>query len=107
MGLSLLPSTRIVRRVSFGKTNHSDSYLGWNQNANVVFLDQPAMVGYSFSSNKTAPINNTPDAAVDVYAFLQLFLKRFDEYATRPFHLAAESYGGDCLGPRLQMKHKS
>ncbi|KAJ7816126.1 Alpha/Beta hydrolase protein [Mycena leptocephala] len=32
--------------------------------------------------------------AVDVYAFLQLFVKRFEDYATRPFHLAAESYGG-------------
>jgi carboxypeptidase C (cathepsin A) len=52
------------------------------------------MVGYSYSSNKTAPITNTPDAAVDVYAFLQLFVKRFEDYATRPFHLAAESYGG-------------
>ncbi|KAJ6508438.1 Alpha/Beta hydrolase protein [Mycena sanguinolenta] len=66
----------------------------WNQNANVIFLDQPAMVGYSFSSNKTAPINNTPDAAQDVYAFLQLFVKHFHEYAKHPFHIAAESYGG-------------
>ncbi|KAJ7145287.1 serine carboxypeptidase [Mycena filopes] len=66
----------------------------WNKNANVIFLDQPAMVGFSYSSNKTAPIKNTPDAAKDVYAFLQLFVRRFDEYATRPFHLAAESYGG-------------
>ncbi|KAJ7684476.1 serine carboxypeptidase [Mycena polygramma] len=66
----------------------------WNQNANVIFLDQPATVGYSYSSNKTAPITSSHDAAVDVYAFLQLFVKHFDEYATRPFHLAAESYGG-------------
>ncbi|KAJ7134876.1 peptidase S10 serine carboxypeptidase [Mycena epipterygia] len=66
----------------------------WNENANIIFLDQPANVGYSYSSNKTVPINHTPLAAQDVYAFLQLFVKRFEEYGTLPFHLAAESYGG-------------
>ncbi|KAJ6584134.1 serine carboxypeptidase [Mycena vulgaris] len=67
---------------------------GWNDNANIIFIDQPANVGYSFSSSKTAPVRNTPVAADDVYAFLQLFVRRFEEYATLPFHLAAESYGG-------------
>ncbi|KAJ7758146.1 peptidase S10 serine carboxypeptidase [Mycena maculata] len=67
---------------------------GWNQNANVVFLDQPANVGYSYSSSKTEPVKTTPVAADDVYAFLQLFAGRFEEYAMLPFHIAAESYGG-------------
>ncbi|KAJ7451590.1 serine carboxypeptidase [Mycena latifolia] len=66
----------------------------WNENANVIFLDQPANVGYSFSSNKTAPIMDTPAAARDVYAFLQLFVRRFEEYATLPFHITGESYAG-------------
>ncbi|KAJ7689127.1 serine carboxypeptidase [Mycena rosella] len=67
----------------------------WNENANVIFLDQPANVGYSFSNRSTpGQVMNTPVAAQDVYAFLQLFVRRFDEYATLPFHLAAESYGG-------------
>ncbi|KAF7364960.1 Carboxypeptidase [Mycena venus] len=83
-----------INKAENGTIYTSPNPYGWNQNANVIFLDQPAMVGYSYSSNKTAPINNTPDAALDVYAFLQLFVKRFEEYATRPFHLAAESYGG-------------
>src|ERR1700761_2843852 len=55
------------------------------------------MTGYSFSSNKTAHVKTTPEAAQDVYAFLQLFFRRFEEYATQPFHIAAESYGGSYL----------
>ncbi|KAJ6585263.1 serine carboxypeptidase [Mycena capillaripes] len=73
-----------INKTEDGTVFTSHNPYAWNQNANVIFLDQPAMVGYSYSSNKTAPITNTPDAAVDVYAFLQLFVKRFEEYATRP-----------------------
>ena len=39
-------------------------------------------------------MNNTPVAAEDVYAFLELFFARYPEYAAAPFHVAAESYGG-------------
>ena len=39
-------------------------------------------------------MSNTPAAGKDVYAFLELFLNRFSEYSTQPFHIAAESYGG-------------
>jgi cathepsin A (carboxypeptidase C) len=58
----------------------------------MIFLDQPVQVGYSFTSGSTP--NNTPDAAVDVYAFLQLFYSKFPQYSKLPFHMAAESYGG-------------
>lgn len=39
-------------------------------------------------------MNTTPVAAEDVWAFLELFLTRFPQYAGLPFHIAAESYGG-------------
>ena len=39
-------------------------------------------------------MNTSPVAGEDVYAFLELFLSRFPQYADLPFHLAAESYGG-------------
>ena len=39
-------------------------------------------------------MSDTPAAGKDVYAFLELFLNRFPEYSTQPFHIAAESYGG-------------
>jgi cathepsin A (carboxypeptidase C) len=65
----------------------------WNSNANIIFLDQPINVGFSYSDDGST-INNSPAAGKDVYAFLELFLNRFPKYSTQPFHIAAESYGG-------------
>lgn len=83
----------------------------WNTNANIIFLDQPVEVGYSYSENgntvntrlvghhhsrktRLLIIRNSPVAGKDVYAFLELFFARFPQYSALPFHLAAESYGG-------------
>ncbi|KAG8870237.1 hypothetical protein FRB98_001762 [Tulasnella sp. 332] len=74
-----------------GRNTDRNPY-GWNEFANMIFLDQPINVGYSYS--KDSSINNTPAAAEDVYVFLQLFLARYKEYDSAPFSIAAESYGG-------------
>ncbi|KAF6012652.1 carboxypeptidase C [Brettanomyces bruxellensis] len=66
----------------------------WNNNASVIFLDQPVNVGYSYSSGS---ISDTVAAGKDVYAFLELFFQQFPEYLNRPFHIAGESYGGHYL----------
>lgn len=63
----------------------------WNNNATVIFLDQPVNVGFSYSSNGVA---DTVAAGEDVYAFLQLFFKKYPQYAELDFHIAGESYAG-------------
>ncbi|KAG2217560.1 hypothetical protein INT45_006727 [Circinella minor] len=63
----------------------------WNNNASIIFLDQPINVGYSYGSGN---VSDTPSAAKDVYAFLQLFFKRFPDYSQLDFHVAGESYAG-------------
>ena len=65
----------------------------WNNHFNIIFLDQPVNVGFSYADDGTT-VSNTPAAGKDVYAFLELFLNRYPEYSTQPFHIAAESYGG-------------
>lgn len=60
----------------------------WNDKANVIFLDQPLNVGYSYGSGGAS---NTDAAAKDVYAFLQLFFKEFPKYADLDFHISGES----------------
>ncbi|KAG8694745.1 hypothetical protein FRC11_001991, partial [Ceratobasidium sp. 423] len=65
----------------------------WNEVANMFFLDQPAGVGYSYSTSDHL-VDTTWEAAKDFYAFVQLFLKRFPQYSERPFHVLSESYGG-------------
>jgi len=63
----------------------------WNNNASVIFLDQPVNVGYSYSGNS---VSNTVAAGKDVYALLTLFFEQFPEYAKQDFHIAGESYAG-------------
>ncbi|KAL0947633.1 hypothetical protein HGRIS_013721 [Hohenbuehelia grisea] len=65
----------------------------WNTHANIIFLDQPVNVGFSYAEDGTS-VNNSPAAGKDVYALLELFFDRFPQYSKLPFHLAAESYGG-------------
>lgn len=75
-----------------GRNLTSNPY-SWNTNANIIFLDQPVNVGYSYADDGTS-VNNSPVAGKDVYAFLELFLNRYPQYSKAPFHIAAESYGG-------------
>ncbi|KAA8911273.1 hypothetical protein TRICI_003853 [Trichomonascus ciferrii] len=63
----------------------------WNNNASVIFLDQPVNTGYSYSSGS---VSDTVTAGQDVYAFLTLFFKQFPEYKDVKFHIAGESYAG-------------
>ncbi|UNI19924.1 Carboxypeptidase C [Purpureocillium takamizusanense] len=63
----------------------------WNNNASVIFLDQPVNVGYSHSSQT---VDTSAAAAKDVYALLNLFFHKYSQYAKLPFHVAGESYAG-------------
>ncbi|KAL2886377.1 Carboxypeptidase Y -like protein A [Ceratocystis lukuohia] len=68
-----------------------DNPFSWNNNASVIFLDQPVNVGFSYSKK---PVSTTTAASKDVYALLSLFFHQFPEYATQDFHIAGESYAG-------------
>jgi serine carboxypeptidase-like clade 2 len=63
--------------------------------ANVIFLESPAGVGFSYS-NTSSDYHNSGDArtAVDAYKFLLRWLERFPEYKGRDFYIAGESYAG-------------
>ena len=66
---------------------------GWNSEANMIFLDQPVNVGWSYTDDNST-VKSSPAASEDVYAFMQIFLKNFEQYANAQFHIAGESYGG-------------
>ncbi|KDQ62956.1 hypothetical protein JAAARDRAFT_119033 [Jaapia argillacea MUCL 33604] len=79
--------------VTDGGMNSTYNPHSWNEHANVIFLDQPAGVGYSYSSDWSSS-NTSPAVAKDVYAFFEIFFRRHSKYASLPLHIAAESYGG-------------
>ncbi|CAH8627082.1 hypothetical protein MS3_00008280 [Schistosoma haematobium] len=65
----------------------------WNKIANVLYLEAPAGVGFSYS---TAPSQTWDDdrTALDNYHALLHFLKKFPEYEGRRLYVTGESYAG-------------
>ncbi|XP_022012352.1 serine carboxypeptidase 1-like isoform X1 [Helianthus annuus] len=61
--------------------------------ANLLFLESPAGVGYSYT-NTTSDLYTFGDArtAEDSYAFLVNWFERFPQYKHRDFYIARESY---------------
>lgn len=60
------------------------------QAANIIFIEQPAGVGFSYPN---IPANDTT-TAVDTDAALRHFLSMHPELQGRPFYVMGESYGG-------------
>ncbi|KAF6151051.1 hypothetical protein GIB67_042386 [Kingdonia uniflora] len=79
---------------SNGKTLYENPY-AWNKVANVLFLESPAGVGFSYS-NTTSDYGKGGDkmTAADNYLFLVNWLERFPEYKDRDFYISGESYAG-------------
>ncbi|XP_073129232.1 serine carboxypeptidase-like 40 [Henckelia pumila] len=79
---------------SDGKTLYKNKF-AWNYAANVLFLESPAGVGFSYSNTtKDMVIGGDSKTAADNYAFLLNWLERFPEYRNRDFYIAGESYAG-------------
>ncbi|CAA3008873.1 serine carboxypeptidase-like 26 [Olea europaea subsp. europaea] len=77
-----------------GKTLYSRKF-AWNKVANILFLESPAGVGFSYS-NTTSDYELSGDrrTAEDAYTFLINWFKRFPHYRTRDFYITGESYAG-------------
>ncbi|WCJ25587.1 serine carboxypeptidase-like 25 [Euphorbia peplus] len=67
----------------------------WNTVANLLFLETPAGVGFSYS-NRTSDLKTTGDirTAKDSLKFLVEWMKRFPRYKNREMYLTGESYAG-------------
>ncbi|XP_024959840.1 serine carboxypeptidase II-3-like [Cynara cardunculus var. scolymus] len=79
---------------SDAKTLFRNSY-AWSNVANMLFLESPAGVGFSYS-NTTSDYDHPGDkkTADDAYTFIINWLERFPQYKTHDFYIAGESYAG-------------
>ncbi|CAO2817845.1 unnamed protein product [Amaranthus hypochondriacus] len=77
-----------------GSTLYMNPY-SWNKVANLLFLESPAGVGFSYS-NRTSDLYTFGDSrtAKDAYKFLVRWFNRFPQYKNREFYIAGESYAG-------------
>ncbi|TVU25219.1 hypothetical protein EJB05_27708 [Eragrostis curvula] len=73
----------------------------WNKEANVIYLETPAGVGYSYSAD-AAYYQGVDDkmTAMDNMVFLQRWLEKFPQYKGRELYIAGESYAGHYI-PQL------
>ncbi|XP_058077425.1 serine carboxypeptidase II-3-like [Magnolia sinica] len=94
LGFGAMEELGPFRVMSDGKTLYRNKY-AWNKVANVLFLESPAGVGFSYS-NTTSDYGMSGDrrTAKDAYVFLVNWLERFPEYKNRDFYIAGESYAG-------------
>merc|ERR1712070_456126 len=62
----------------------------WNNNATVIWIDQPAGTGFSTG----IPVHNEDQVAEDVYEFMQGLLGKYPKYQSLDFYVFGESYAG-------------
>ncbi|XP_048234034.1 serine carboxypeptidase-like 35 isoform X3 [Ricinus communis] len=67
----------------------------WNKAANLLFLEAPVGVGFSYTNN-SQDLRKLGDrvTADDSHAFLINWFKRFPEFKSHDFFMAGESYAG-------------
>ncbi|KAJ2022941.1 hypothetical protein GGI06_001613 [Coemansia sp. S85] len=77
-------------RVNKGGTGTTANPYAWNENAHVIFIDQPLNTGFSYGQR----VDNSYDAGKDVNIFLRMFYYTFPQYASSQLHIFGESYAG-------------
>jgi len=65
----------------------------WNQYANMLFLEAPICVGFSYSDDLNCSMNDDTTADENYQALLRFF-KKFPNLAENDFFVTGESYGG-------------
>eukprot|EP01084_Bolivina_argentea_P213645 362776_1 len=68
--------------------------MSWNQNANIIFLESPICVGYSYQDDHGSCLMSDNTKADDNYNEMLQFLDKFPVYKDSDFYITGESYGG-------------
>ncbi|XP_047950431.1 serine carboxypeptidase II-2-like isoform X2 [Salvia hispanica] len=77
-----------------GKTLYLNHY-SWNKVANILFVDSPVGVGFSYSNTSSDLLSNGDKrTAADNLKFIEKWLERFPQYKGRDLYLTGESYAG-------------
>jgi len=65
------------------------SFLSWNMVANMLYLESPAGVGFSYDNNKITFTDNI--TATDNYDVVTKFFSLYPQYARNKFYISGES----------------
>jgi len=81
----------------FRPTADSDLELNpysWHFKANVLYVEQPAGVGFSYSDDPKDLKTGDAQAAIDNRLAIRAFLTKHPRFAKHPLFISSESYGG-------------
>ena len=66
----------------------------WTKFANIVFVEQPIGVGFSYSNLKKDYLSSDKKSSEDNLTFTIKFIEKFPKYKNNNMYLISESYGG-------------
>jgi carboxypeptidase C (cathepsin A) len=67
----------------------------WNKEANMLYLESPAGVGFSVNTNESlAPAFSDMSQSIDAFAALEVWYAGFSEFMGNPLFVSGESYAG-------------
>ncbi|KAL7228131.1 hypothetical protein ACSBR2_006950 [Camellia fascicularis] len=72
---------------------HLNPY-SWSKVSNIIYLDSPVGVGFSYSKNTTNYVTGDFQTAIDTHNFLLEWFNIYPEFVSNPFYIAGESYAG-------------
>lgn len=72
----------------------SETAYGWDATHNMIFVDQPINVGFSYSHDPADTVTTEKGVADDMLDFLQAFFAAHPDLAHRDFFVTGESFAG-------------
>ncbi|XVF44554.1 hypothetical protein PTKIN_Ptkin02bG0133900 [Pterospermum kingtungense] len=75
----------------------------WNKVANMLFVEAPVGVGFSYTNNSDDLNLGDKITAADTYTFLINWFKRFPNFKSHDFYIAGESYAGHYVPQLAQL----
>ncbi|XP_070760047.1 lysosomal protective protein isoform X2 [Enoplosus armatus] len=84
-----------------GATLYENTF-SWNKIANLLYVESPAGVGYSYSDDQKYATDDD-QVAEDNYKALQSFFAKFPNFTKNEFFIFGESYGG-IYAPTLSLR---
>jgi hypothetical protein len=73
----------------FNKNEYS-----WNREANMLYIESPAGVGYSYCENSRLCSSSDASSSLDNLDALLAFFEKFPKFLTNDLYLSGESYAG-------------
>ena len=87
-----------------GATNFTFNDWSWNNNANVIYIEMPAGVGFSICGDpKECNFDDNNSADDNLQAIVYLFQNKFTALQNNSLYISGESYAGIYV-PQLALR---